>query len=111
MDEKKDKGPGPEKSPVHNSGIIDSKKHPSRVLDMRKSGYGIGGGYERPYRQKEKIRTDNPDGLYGPIPESGYYGGGTDDIRFKTGQAGFRNELSWYGPQFGEQTSGPKKKE
>lgn len=95
--------------PAMKSVLIDATKHPSRVLDLRKSGYGIGGGYERPYRQKEKIRTDNTEGLYGPIPISGYYGGGTSELRFKEGQAGFRNELPWYRPQFGEETSGGKK--
>jgi hypothetical protein len=90
--------------------VIEAQGHPSRVLDLRRSGYGIGGGYERPYKQKEKIKTDNSEGLYGPIPLSGYYGGGSSEIRFKIGQAGFQNELPWYHQQFGEETSGYEKK-
>jgi hypothetical protein len=93
-----------------DSKVIEAQGHPSRVLNLRRSGYGIGGGYERPYKQKEKIKTDNSEGLYGPIPLSGYYGGGSSEIRFKMGQAGFRNELPWYGAQFGEETSGYEKK-
>jgi hypothetical protein len=102
-EEKKDGAPSA-KVQVRDSRIIDPRNHPSRVLDLRKNGYGIGGGYERPLKQPEKIRTDNRDGLYGPIPTAGYYGGGTADIRFKVGQAGFRDELSWYPAQYGEET-------
>ncbi|HEY6331710.1 MAG TPA: hypothetical protein VI756_20455 [Blastocatellia bacterium] len=94
----------PPKAQIAESKIIDPRNHPSRVLDLRKNGYGIGGGYERPLKQPEKIKTDNREGLYGPIPTAGYYGGGTADIRFKVGQAGFRDELSWYRAQYGEET-------
>lgn len=96
-------------TPPANSTVIDPKHHPSRLLGMRKSGYGIGGGYERPLKQTERIKDENPEGLYAAVPIAGYYGGGTTDIRFKVGQAGFRNELKWYGPQFGEQTGFPDK--
>jgi hypothetical protein len=113
MSEKKKETGAPAKVQVADSRIIDPRNHPSRVLDLRKNGYGIGGGYERPLKQPEKIKTDNREGLYGPIPTAGYYGGGTGtaDIRFKVGQAGFRDELPWYRAQYGEETGLAKKKE
>ena len=86
------------------------KKHPSRSLEARKRGFGIGGGYERIRGESEKIRIDCKNGLYGPVPHSGYYGGGRSSTRFSIGQAGFRDELSLYPNQFGDETSGYKKK-
>lgn len=80
-------------------------RHPSRNLEPRSRGYGIGGGYERPYR-KASSRNDVHAESYGPLPHSGYYGGGLASKRFKQGQAGFSEELSWYGPQYGTDTSG-----
>jgi hypothetical protein len=82
--------------------------HPSRSLAARRNGFGIGGGYERPYRQKETARSDNKAGLYGPIAEGGIFASGEADQRFSIGQAGFKDEQSLYKSQFGEQTSGGK---
>lgn len=78
--------------------------HPSRSLERRARGYGIGGGYERPYR-KRPATEDEPAEAYGPLPHSGYYGSGAGSERFRRGQAGYNQELSWYGPQYGEKTS------
>ena len=78
--------------------------HPSRSLEPRARGYGIGGGYERPYR-KRPATADEPVDVYGPLPHSGYYGSGVASERFRRGQAGYNQELSWYGPQYGETTS------
>ncbi|MFY9607145.1 MAG: hypothetical protein WAU45_00860 [Blastocatellia bacterium] len=81
--------------------------HPSRSLISRAEGYGIAAGYERPYRRR---RTAEPHvrqkDEYGPIPDSGYYGSGESARPFKRGQAGYREELLWYQPQYGEETSG-----
>lgn len=82
------------------------KGHPSRNLESRSDGFGIGGGYERPYRKERPKTADNEEGLYGPMPHAGYYGSGAGARPFKRGQAGFRDELSWYGSQYGEKTSG-----
>ena len=81
--------------------------HPSRDLGLRARGYGIGGGYERPY-QKRTTPSHKPGEVYGPLPHSGYYGGGAETKRFKQGQAGFTSELSWYAHQYGEETSGTR---
>jgi len=82
-----------------------SQRHPSRSLAPRAHGYGIGGGYERPYRQR--IEPANvEDDSYGPLPHSGYYGAGAGSERFERGKAGFKQELKWYKPQYGEMTSG-----
>src|SRR5262245_40186561 len=81
------------------------ESHPSLTLKPRARGYGIGGAYEKPYlsgRNKPNQRR----GSYGPLPHSGYYGAGAGDTRFQRGQAGFSEELKWYGPQYGEQTMG-----
>src|SRR5262245_5465651 len=80
--------------------------HPSRSLAARRSGFGIGGGYERAYRQKETARSDNKTGLYSPIAEGGFFTSGDADQRFAIGQAGFKQEQPLYKNQFGEQTSG-----
>ena len=90
-----------ELGPPHN-------RHPSRDLSTRANGYGIGGGYEKPYRQRPRPRDDQGES-YGPVPHSRYYGAGAGTERFERGQAGFNNELSWYGAQYGESTSGRTK--
>ncbi|HEY3139180.1 MAG TPA: hypothetical protein VGL29_24385 [Blastocatellia bacterium] len=81
--------------------------HPSRNFAPRARGYGIGGGYERPYRAPVKP-ADAVRQSYGPVPHSGYYGAGVGYARFKPGQAGYDAELSWYGPQYGDKTSGKR---
>jgi hypothetical protein len=92
---------------MSNDTIVqEEKKHPSRNLTVRKRGYGIGGGYERPYRGKERARTDARKDSYGAISHGGYYGGGSSGRRFAVGQAGFGDELDWYQAQYGEETSG-----
>ncbi|HVG20091.1 MAG TPA: hypothetical protein VNI02_13655 [Blastocatellia bacterium] len=84
----------------------EAKGHPSRNLQSRSRGFGIGGGYERPYRKERPKTSDNDEGLYGPLPPAGYYGAGTSERPFKRGQAGFADELPWYRAQYGEKTSG-----
>jgi hypothetical protein len=79
--------------------------HPSRSLGPRAKGYGIGGGYEKPYRERPRPK-DHQRESYGPVPHAGYYGAGAGKERFERGQAGFKDELSWYGAQYGEKTSG-----
>jgi hypothetical protein len=87
----------------------DVKGHPSRNLGSRSRGFGIGGGYERPYRKERPKTSDNGEGLYGPLPHAGYYGSGKSARPFKSGQAGFADEMSWYRSQYGENTSGYEK--
>lgn len=87
-----------------------TNRHPSRSLEPRAKGYGIGGGYERPYRRPLRP-VDQQSESYGPVPHSGYYGAGAGAERFERGQAGFKNELSWYGAQYGERTSGRSKEQ
>jgi hypothetical protein len=82
--------------------------HPSRSLKPRAKGYGIGGGYEKPLRTRRGA-PDQQSESYGPVPHSGYYGAGAGAERFERGQAGFKRELQWYGPQYGESTSGRQK--
>ena len=99
-----------EQARVAGSGLsYTSKQHPSRRLELRSQGYGIGGGYERPYRKERAKKADADEGLYGPLPHSGYYGAGEAARPFKAGQATFQNELSWYEKQYGESTSGYEK--
>jgi hypothetical protein len=86
-----------------------SNPHPSRNLEPRARGYGIGGGYERPYR-KQPNPIDRRSESYGPVPHSGYYGSGAASERFELGQAGYNRELSWYTLQYGEKTSGQPNK-
>lgn len=86
-----------------------SNGHPSRNLEPRAKGYGIGGGYERPYRKRTRP-ADQQSESYGPVPHSGYYGAGAGGERFERGQAGFNKELSWYAAQYGESTSVRSKK-
>ncbi len=83
-----------------------AQKHPSRSLQARSRGFGIGGGYERPYKKAKRIAADSDKELYGPLPHAGYYGAGIGARPFKRGQAGFGDELSWYCSQYGEKTSG-----
>lgn len=86
-------------------GRISPNPHPSRSLEPRARGYGIGGGYEKPYRKRPKP-PDEQSESYGPVPHSGYYGVGAESERFERGKAGYNNELSWYTAQYGEKTSG-----
>lgn len=103
----KDKTPI-DKKPVPSESY-SADPHPSRNLSPRAKGYGIGGGFEKPYRKK--IQTANQQReSYGPVPHSGYYGAGAGTERFERGQAGFNKELSWYDAQYGEETSGFDKK-
>ena len=91
-------------------GAADQTRHPSRNLSARAKGYGIGGGYERPYR-KEKSKSADPNReMYGPLPPGGYYGAGSGSRPFVHGEAGFVDELAWYGSQYGESTSGYEKR-
>lgn len=83
-----------------------SASHPSRSLTSRAQGYGIAAGYERPYRRGTAEPHARQKDEYGPIPDSGYYGSGDSARPFKRGQAGYSEELLWYPPQYGEQTSG-----
>lgn len=104
----KDKLPS-ERSP-EGEGIEARRpsSHPSRSLASRSKGYGIGGGYERAYRKGSQAQNQRRE-LYGPIPHSGYYGAGAGVERFERGQAGYQNELAWYGSQYGDRTSGQPK--
>jgi len=91
-------------------GAASRQPHPSRNLSARAKGYGIGGGYERPYR-KEKSRPAEASGeLYGPMPPGGYYGTGVGARPFERGRAGFEDEINWYRSQYGETTSGYEKR-
>lgn len=93
------------------SGLMnEGKAHPSRSLELRGRGYGIGGGYERPYNPQSPKAADSDKELYGPMPHSGYYGAGSSARLFKVGQASFNEELAWYKSQYGEKTSGYDKK-
>jgi hypothetical protein len=94
-------------SRVRGAGLSGgARSHPSRNLRSRSCGFGIGGGYERPYRKERPKTSDNDEGLYSPLPHAGYYGTGKSTRPFKSGQAGFADELSWYRAQYGENTSG-----
>jgi hypothetical protein len=94
---------------TRGSGLTESvRAHPSRSLTSRSVGYGIGGGYERPYK-KDKAKPADSNQMYGPIPHAGYYGSGAGASPFERGEAGFTDELSWYRTQYGEQTSGYQK--
>jgi hypothetical protein len=94
-----------------NSGLTAAGRlHPSRRLEMRAKGYGIGGGYERPYRKDKSRPADDRRELYGPLPHSGYYGTGDSDRPFKAGQASFNEEIDWYRKQYGQKTSGYEEK-
>lgn len=95
---------------TRGSGLNESNRsHPSRSLEPRSVGYGIGGGYERPYK-KERAKPADGKRMYGPLPHAGYYGSGAGARPFERGEAGFTDELSWYRAQYGEQTSGYQKR-
>lgn len=92
---------------TQNAGLtVAGRVHPSRRLELRAKGYGIGGGYERPYRKEKSKPADDRRELYGPMPHSGYYGMGNSERPFKLGQASFNEEIDWYRTQYGEETSG-----
>jgi len=82
-------------------------RHPSRNLKLRSKGYGIAAGYEKK-RGSNQSPPDWRRAIYGPLPHSGYYGTGLGSRPFKSGQAGFSEELDWYHSQYGELTSGFK---
>jgi hypothetical protein len=82
------------------------KRHPSRNLGPRAKGYGIGGGYERPYKKERAGSKDTRKHLYGPLPHAGYYGTGSAERPFGEGQASFSNEIELFHKQYGERTSG-----
>jgi hypothetical protein len=88
-----------------NAKADEHPSHPSLSLEPRARGYGIGGAYETPYRRTKPIVAKSGE-VYGPLPHSGYYGTGAGSARFQPGQAGYNKELVWYGPQYGENTSG-----
>lgn len=85
-------------------------RHPSRNLSARAKGFGIGGGYERPYRKEKRQPADASSEMYGPLPPAGYYGTGTAARPFERGEAGFADEMAWYRSQYGELTSGYEKR-
>src|SRR5690349_21584317 len=76
-------------------GASRSSRHPSRNLSARARGFGIGGGYERPYRKEKSKPADASSEMYGPLPPGGYYGTGTGARPFERGQARFDDELAW----------------
>ena len=90
-------------------GASSKSRHPSRNLSARVKGFGIGGGYERPYRKAKPKPADSSE-MYGPLPPGGYYGTGTGARPFERGEAGFDNEIAWYRSQYGENTSGYEKR-
>jgi hypothetical protein len=91
-------------------GAASQQPHPSRNLSARAKGYGIGGGYERPYRKEKSRPAEASAELYGPMPPGGYYGTGIGARPFERGRAGFDDEMSWYRSQYGETTSGYEKR-
>lgn len=96
-----------EEAAARPSGVSYTKvQHPSRSLELRAKGFGVGAGYERLYNPEEQGKKDMDREPYGAISHGGYYGAGTSARRFKTGQAGFKDELLWYRKQYGEKTSG-----
>jgi hypothetical protein len=102
----------PKESPKANEpeGRGSPQRHPSRNLGPRARGYGIGGGYETPYR-KRLVPLSRESHSYGPLPHAGYYGAGAASERFERGRAGYNQELPWYGPQYGDKTSGQPEEE
>ena len=91
-------------------GAARQTRHPSRNLSARAKGYGIGGGYERPYRKEKSKPADSNSEMYGPLPPGGYYGSGSGARPFVRGEAGFAEEIAWYRSQYGESTSGYEKR-
>src|SRR5689334_13019022 len=96
--------PGGSSEEVRGGAALKSR-HPSRNLSARAKGFGIGGGYERPYR-KEKPKPADSNEMYGPLPPGGYYGTGVGARPFERGEAGFSEEIDWYRTQYGESTAG-----
>lgn len=87
-----------------SSGDI-ARSHPSRNLRPRSNGFGIGGGYERPYtKTKKEEKPAKEQSKYGPLPHSGYYGSSEESLRFQQGEASFKGELALYKSQYGEAT-------
>ena len=100
--------PGASAEAVRGGAALKSR-HPSRHLSARAKGFGIGGGYERPYR-KEKQKPSDSNEMYGPLPPGGYYGTGVGARPFERGEAGFSGEIDWYRTQYGETTVGYQKR-
>ena len=88
------------------SGNREKSAHPSKNLIVRRRGFGVAAGFEQPYKKNSLSTRDKQNECYGPMPHAGYYGTGTGLRPFKQGQASFDEELDWYGPQYGESTSG-----
>ncbi|MFL6214270.1 MAG: hypothetical protein ACJ74J_10315 [Blastocatellia bacterium] len=102
--------PGGSSEEVRGGAAFQSR-HPSRNLSARAKGFGIGGGYERPYRKEKPKPSDASQEMYGPLPPGGYYGTGIGARLFERGEAGFSDEIDWYRTQYGEATSGYRKRE
>jgi hypothetical protein len=100
--------PGGDLITSENPSAKGAKKHPAWSLEERKDGFGIGGGFERPYRRPPAGKTDSRKGLYGPVPHAGYYGADDSEQRFGVGQATYKDEISLYKRQWVEKTSGSK---
>lgn len=77
--------------------------HPSKSLASRSSGFGIGGGFERPIRKGIGV-VARARGVYGTVPPCGYYGGGEGQMPFEFGKAGFGCELNLYPDQYGRES-------
>lgn len=86
--------------------VKDQGKHPSKNLGLRKGGYGIGGGYEKPRARRSMAPSGSEPEAYGAICHGGYYGAGTTGQVFKIGEATFGDEREWYRRQYGEKTAG-----
>jgi len=100
--------PGGSSEEVRGGAALKSR-HPSRNLSARAKGFGIGGGYERPYRKEKRKPSDSME-MYGPLPPGGYYGTGVGARPFERGEAGFSEEINWYRTQYGETTAGYQKR-
>lgn len=74
--------------------------HPSKNLENRSKGFGIGGGHERPIQKGIGVVV-GAGNVYGTVPPCGYYGGSEGLMPFKFGQAGFGYELGLYREQYG----------
>lgn len=83
---------------------MDKELHPSRCLDLRFGGYGIGAGLETEYRESRSSRKAQPR-IYAALAEGGYVGPVRGSGVFPLGQAGFDSERNWFDDQFGVETS------
>ncbi|HLG13774.1 MAG TPA: hypothetical protein VJH03_04500 [Blastocatellia bacterium] len=92
--------------PHDDSVAVRVDDHPSKSPALRKRGYGIGGGMEKPRGSGSVNDTERLKGSIGPLPHSGYFGAGESARPFKAGEARFGAEISLYGFQYGEITSG-----